>query len=413
MMEFDTGAVATARSRTIAPLSICLSLALTAACAVHEPPPSVAGAQLRNLVAEVWEAARTRDLAQLRRLQAVPTTDPKVIAELARALYWAGGVTEAKVQLAAACADERLPPDSSERARACATLAFDELAAGRPTNHLHTGGQGAFLEEQKLFIAMVAVNGNPVEPFIVDTGAPTTVISKRYADRVKLPYRTDVAERGSDAASNPVRLYPAVLNLLKWDEIELETVPVHVLELPENFKVGGILAPQDVLRGTPFEFDGPGRALRTLADQTTATWMKGAASPGRETLLQWSGGNFFVEAQAAGMPSLPFLLDSGAGGNGVCEDMLLKFGKAIDGGHQADSTTAAGSHRVRTDINGTIAVASESPQTSTLFAAPCPRDSEDSVEKSGYVGAPWFWSRRVFFPADRRSIAFTEASLDP
>ncbi len=230
---------------------------------------------------------------------------------------------------------------------------------------------------------------------------------------MRLSYRTDVADRASDAAGKPVVLYPTVLSAVQWGGIEIETVPAHVLELPENFKVGGILAPQDALRGTGFEIDGPNRALRTLTEQTAEAWMKGLAGRTHQTSLHWNGGNFFVDAQAADMPSLTFLLDSGAGGNGVCEEALLKHGKSVAGGLEGNSATAAGSHRVRTGIKGAIAVGSGSSETGELFLAPCPRDDEDSIEKAGYVGAPWFWSRRVFFPIDRRSIAFTEAVSSP
>jgi hypothetical protein len=388
-------------------------LALMAACAAHTQPPRVDAAQPSDPKVEVKEAARVRDLARLKSIQPNPTDDPKLWAELARALYWTGGVAEAKAALSAACSDNRLPLDSPERARACAVLAFDDLAAGKPMNHVTASGQGVFLDKQKLFIAMIAVNGNPPEPFIVDTGAPMMVISKRYADRVKIAYRTDVADRSSDAAGKPVVLSPTVLTSLKWGGIEIETVPAYVLELPENFKVGGILAPQDVLRGTPFEIDGPGRALRSLPEQTSEAWMKGISGRTHQAPLHWNGGNFFVDAQGADLPSLTFLLDSGAGGNGVCEEALQKHGKSLDGGVEGNSATAAGSHRVRAGITGAIAVASDSPQTGELFVAPCPRDDEDSIEKAGYVGAPWFWSRRVFFPIDRRSIAFTEAAPAP
>ncbi len=170
-----------------------LPLAVVTGCATQGS--KLPAEKARDPMAEVRDAARTRDLQRLRRLRTSASADPKVTTALAIALYWTAGVDEAKTQTGFACHDDRLLPHSKERATACAILAFDELAAGKPLNQVRAGGRGAFLDQQKLMIAMVAVNGNPAEPFIVDTGAPMTVISKRYADRVKLPYRADVGER--------------------------------------------------------------------------------------------------------------------------------------------------------------------------------------------------------------------------
>jgi hypothetical protein len=61
-----------------------------------------------------------------------------------------------------------------------------------------------------------------------------------------------------------------------------------------------------------------------------------------------------------------------------------------------------------TGIEARFAVAGELATTTALFVTPCPPAGRETVEKAGYVGAPWFWSRRVFFPKDRRSISFTE-----
>lgn len=381
-------------------LSTALALSCLTACATKGTGPS-ASAPPRDPLGEVREAATRRDLARLRQLEA-QATDAKVGAELGRALYWTGGVAEAKAQLSATCADARLPAESRDRSGACAMLAFDALSLGQPLNRLVTGGQGSFLDRQKLFIAMVSVGGFPAEPFIVDTGAPMTVISKRYADRVKLPYREDLAARSSDAAGNVVRLHPTVLGTVKWGEIEIKVVPAYVLELPENFKVGGILSPQDILRGTAFEFDGPARAVRTVE----GAWLEHT----REAPLRWNGGNFFVETQAATLPPLSFLLDSGAGANGVCEEALRQHGVRLDGGAEASSATAAGSVRVRTGIDAPFSVAGEPSRIDSLFVTRCPVGEGDAVMKSGYVGAPWFWSRRVFFPVDRRSVFFTDVS---
>ncbi|MBX7116759.1 MAG: retroviral-like aspartic protease family protein [Myxococcaceae bacterium] len=360
-----------------------------------------------TLIRQIREAARTRDVEKLEALITTCADDAKLTAELGRSLYWAAGLREAKALLRVTCHDTRLSSESHERSGACALLAFDAMADGKPLNQLRAGGRGPFLDKQKLFIAMVAVNGNPAEPFIVDTGAPMTVISKRYADRVKLPYRTDVADRSTDAAGNSVVLNPILLQTLKWGEVELETAPAWVLELPENFKVGGILSPQDVLRGTAFEFDGPARAIQTHGVQDVPTWSKATGVPTHLATLQWNGGNFYVFTQAADLPALPFLLDSGAGGNGVCAEPLAKRGKTLDGGTVVSSSTAAGSNQVRTGLEGNFQVEAEPTRQSTLFVSACPQDADSVIQKSGYVGAPWFWSRRVFFPVERRTIAFT------
>lgn len=339
-------------------------------------------------------AMRERDLAALERFT---TDDAALRAELSRALFWVGGLTKARPTLDAVCSDARLEETSTERSGACALRELDVLVAGRAPNELKKGGAGPLLDKQKLLIAMVSVNGLPAEPFIVDTGAPMTVLSKRYADRTKLPYRGELGETSHDAAGNEVTLHPLVLDTMTWGELELATVPAWVLELPENFKVGGILAPQDVLRGTAFELDGPARALRT-GTQPPATALR--------TALHWSGGNFYVEARASGVGPLPFLFDSGAGANGVCE----AHAQGLDGGVAASSTTAAGSVGVRTGIAGTFAVGDEPDAPAQLFVTPCVEESKvGAIQRAGYVGAPWFYAHRTFFPVDRRAVAFVAA----
>ncbi len=135
-------------------------------------------------------------------------------------------------------------------------------------------------------------------------------------------------------------------------------------------------------------------------------WTGHLGAPAQQTALLWSGGNLFVSATGLGLPQLPFLLDSGAGGNGVCAEAVDRHGVIADGGTEVRSGTAAGSHQVRTGLQGTFAVGEDAPRDSALFVAPCPRGDEVGVEKAGYVGAPWFRARRVFFPVDRRLLAF-------
>lgn len=378
---------------------VLLAAAASAACAAPRPSnPSSHPPSHEDLVGQIKAAARDRDRAALEKLRPLARGDATARAELARALYWIGGVPAARDEVIAVCHDTRLVPESKERTNACATAAFAELSAGKPLNRLRTAGAGPFLDGQKLFIAMVSLDGNPPEPFIVDTGAPTTVISKRYAERVHLAYRTDVAALASDAAGNRVELRPALVGLVKWGDIEVENAPAHVLELPESFKVGGILSPQDLLRDAAFEVDGPRRVLRIVAEPDPRA--------DRSAALLWEGGNFYVEARANDLPPLPFLLDSGAGANGVCEETLRAAGRSLDGGDVAASATAGGAAAVRTGIEGTLSVADEPQQATSLFMQACPREEGSAVVKAGYVGAPWFWERRVIFARDRRRVTF-------
>jgi len=324
------------------------------------------------------------------------TLPPDVAAAGALALFWTEGASSAKAWLTASCNDPRLPTSDSKRKKACAHLTF---AAVSDANHLKTGGRGPFLPGQKLFIAMVSINGLPAEPFIVDTGAPMSVISKRYAERVGLPFNTASMHLAEDAAGTKVELFPTVLDSVTWGEIVVEHVPVQVLQLPDNFKVGGLIAPQDLLRGTAFEMDGPSASLRTL---------DGAAfeSSLERVPLLWDEGNLFVMTEAASLASLPYLLDSGAGGNGVCDEALATSGASLDGGSGAASGTAGGTQAVRVGLSAPFRVGREAPAPTSLFTASCPR-RDSGLQKSGYVGAPWFWQRRVFFPADRKTLSFS------
>lgn len=147
--------------------------------------------------------------------------------------------------------------------------------------------------------------------------------------------------------------------------------------------------------------------LRTHGNATVADWVKTTQIATQQTALLWNGGNFYVQTEAAGLPALPFLLDSGAGANGVWAETLQKHGKTLDGGLEGNSTTAGGSSAVRTGLEGAFSVAAEPARNGTLFVKACPSKDAEGVAKSGYVGAPWFYGRRVFFPVDRKTIAFT------
>lgn len=362
--------------------ALCVTLAVLTGCA-HAPSGSPAAPSLEDVAA----AEQRRDLEAL---QAMHPEDPAVRAEWARALFWVGGLELAAPALREVCADARLAATSKERSGACARLAIFDALGGREAYRLVTLGAGPLLPKQKLLIAMVSIADRPAEPFIIDTGAPMTVLSKRYADRVGLPYRADLQEISADAGGNAVHLFPALLGSVTWGQVRVEAVPAFVIDLPENFKVGGILSPQDLLRGSDFELDGPGLALRTLDE---------APSLAFSTPILWSGGNLYAAAAINGAERAPFLLDTGAGSDGACDSYPAK----LEGGEQKASSAAAGKVGVRVGLEGTFAVGDEPPTKTGLFVTPCP---DERQVKQGYIGAPWFFGHRTVFTADRRTLRY-------
>lgn len=373
------------------------------------------GDRRHALLGELLLAARHHDA---KRLEAVANSSqvhllrevPRFHASLALALYWTVDVRRAAGELAAVCASAALPPDDVALAKACALAAQARLIGDKPLWEVEGPAEGSvdFLQGKSIPIILASVNGLKPEYFIVDTGAATSVLSKAYCDRAAISYLADHPMVSRDGGGNEVRLYPAVVDRLEVGGIVVRNFTAHVIDLPPNFKIGGILSPQDTFRTLSAELDMRKNQLR-LHRSSAEAWKAAAGEPTHSTPLFWDDGNVLVKASVEGSVAKYFLFDTGAGANFISLDLAQALGKSPpkDG---LETATAGGSAKVFQGFEANFAVGESPPVRTQLMMKDRSVNPHDiaPLATSGYVGTPWMSGRRLFLPAGGRSLLFTD-----
>jgi hypothetical protein len=243
--------------------------------------------------------------------------------------------------------------------------------------------------------------------FIVDTGAPSTLLTRTFADRAALA--TGLNGRVAfDGGGIPLTVYPAIAHQVSIAGSVVQGAVIDVADLPATFPYDGVLSPQSMWRRQRLLLDGPGRTLTV-----------GAMVDSHE--LPWSGDITWVE----GVPHvfarmsgkwLAMLVDTGAGANLITEETADELGmEEHERGTTFRSPTAAGHATIRRGRRLAAAVGS-APEEEMEFAVKRMTRPEAQVFPSplqGYLGQTWFRQRRVLFDADCRSLRFSSAVSVP
>jgi hypothetical protein len=425
----------------LARLALVTTLAMSA-CAPERPPPPPpqAGPDLRAeakgaiesanpdralLVAARMEAAgdaagaakvrvavaaQRHDAAALQAVLASPAAralrgDPTWRAKLATALAWTVGPAAAAEEDEAVCAGPALPPTSKARRDACARAALARAARGQPRTF--EGADEAavdLLQGPPLPIVLASVNGLRPEPFIVDTGAATSVLSKAYCDRAGIPYLAEHAHPAEDAGASPVTLYPALVGSLALGGVTVKSWTAEVIALPENFKIGGILAPQDTLRGVVSELDMRARKLRIHRSQTIEQWAAALGEPASSFEPVWDTGNLYVHARVGDGVEGLLNFDTGAAGSLLHLGVAKKLGY-VPTGEVKEGLSAGGKHRVFAPFEALLSVAGSAPVRARFV--PVDRSPRAGIARMGNLGLPWLTGRRMAISPDGRRILFT------
>ncbi|MBI3950748.1 MAG: aspartyl protease family protein [Acidobacteria bacterium] len=374
----------------------------------------VRGALLGQLVL----ATRWHDGEQVRAIAASPQAallrqEPELHAMLARALYWTNGIEMAAAELQAVCASEGLPAEDKARREICALAELARLVSGKRLWEVEATGEGSveLLKEQALPIFLASVNGLPAQYFILDTGAPTSVLAKAYCDRVGIPYLAAHTHVTRDGAGNEVTLYPTLVDRVQVGGVAVRNWTANVIELPPNFRIGGILSPLDTFRNVSTELDMREWKFRIYAGLSIEDWVTQVDEPVHSTPLVWDDGNVFVRASANGRINGWFLFDTGAGANIVSPEVGQFLREARLPENAIKSATAGGTTLVFKGFDGELAVGDSAPIKSN-FMIKDRRPDPDAIApliSSGYIGIPWLLGRRLLLAPGGRQILFTEA----
>ncbi|MCC7418245.1 MAG: aspartyl protease family protein [Acidobacteria bacterium] len=357
----------------------------------------------------VLVASRRRDDKVLRAISAsaagmVLRERPETRRELALALYRTLGIASAREDLAALAA---MPASGPLQSKVLALAALAEAVGDRPINQLQPGSESVvpFVEGTLLPTIPVSIDHHPAEPFIVDTGAPTTLISRGYSDKAGIR-RLAEGDSALSGSGRRLPISPAIVNRITIGEMSFTTCPVQVADFPEDLGVKGVLSPGDTLRTVTAALDF-GRRTFQIAAHGGGEGLEQDAG-GRADLV-WDEGNPFVGGTVNGRIAGYFLFDSGAGADIVTPAVAARLGK-----HPADrrltwSPTMMGQAEVWSGFSGTLAVA-ESPAVPAEFLIKAWHRDPSAIapiDCSGYVGVSWMRGRRVILARGGREIRFS------
>jgi predicted aspartyl protease len=359
--------------------------------------------------AELTLAERLHDCARVRACAGASATRQFRIAH-ALAAYSTCGLRSAAAELRAACAAQL---EHRRHAQCCALADLAEEAIGRPFRILPgaTGAALPLLTGSPLPVIRASVNGLPPGSFILDTGASTSVLTRDYCERNRIPYRQTPFPVRSGAGGE-IQACPALVERLDLGEIQLQHWTANVIDLNPRLQIAGILSPLSTLRGIATEFDMRRREFRVHPGLSAAEWMSSAGEPVRSARLVWDGGNVFVRATVNGASDGWFLFDSGAAEICLTTAFALQLGLVLNAENAFDSVSAGGTTRVTPGPTVTLAVSGAPPHETESFLIDHAEDPDSPIPLtcSGYLGVSWMAGRRLLVSPDARELLFTEAA---
>lgn len=375
--------------------------AAEATAAALDAAGNAANAALGKLVI----AQRRHDSAALLRIAAgsdgvLLRRDPQRHLLLARSLRFTLGVPAAAQEFESLCSC----PDNAHGLAiedACAMARLARL--GTPPQSLQFDGAAEIpiKLQQGLTTIKASVNELPPAIFILDTGAPSSILNRAYCRRVGLPCPEDGGRTARDAAGNPMELVPMRVDRLGFDGLVIRNWLVEAAMLSPNFQVAGVLSVFDTFQGSSFELDFA--AMRLRAGASVEPPERGSWSALRHT---WDGGKCFLWALINGAAEGWFLLDSGAAGNLVTPALATLLYPGREETETISSPVAAGRMAVQTGFTAKLKVegAQESEEKFSIAELRADPDELLPLETHGVLGMPWMQGQRLFFPASRQQV---------
>jgi hypothetical protein len=226
-----------------------------------------------------------------------------------------------------------------------------------------------------------AINGT-IGHFILDTGAPSTVVAPEFGKRAALR-ETCLSRDAFDGAGNRGTLRTAIAATVTAGTWHGQDIPMDILELEDALGIDGILSPFDLFGHQTLVFDGPAERLHI-----------GGAEAGKAIPVVWSEGTPSVRAKINDA-DLFLLLDTGAGGTVVLRDALGK--------PDFSSPTAIGTAEISRLPETVVLLDGQPPFLGPVFAKARPPFRPRPLPRcvDGYLGTPWFSQHCVTFPKQR------------
>lgn len=268
-------------------------------------------------------------------------------------------------------------------------------ALNRPPREV-AAGSAALRLEQGLPLVEGVLDRRHRGWFIVDTGAPHSVLSLDWCRRVGAALAEGVAHVVDDGAGGRIEAVATRLDHLEAGGTAGD-VPAIAFAFPPGLEVAGILSPLDAFSGLAVTLDYA-RSSLSVGPEMVA---------GLGEALAWSDGVPLLPVTVQDRPAF-FLLDSGAGGEVLCSG----FARTLDigQGRQAQTLTAAGAVSIEMTGPLAIAVGRAAPRRLPFAVKPCEKIDSlgDPVGQDGILGAGWLAGRALQVDADRRTCRFTD-----
>jgi hypothetical protein len=384
-----------AELRTVGDLEYALFGALAIASSSHD-------------AAAVFKIARSAEAAVLR-------DKPPLHAFLALALYWTCGLHAAAGELWAVCQKQSAGISDRTRRSVCALAALGRFTQGKTLKQLRVTEPSPIqlLGGQVLPVIMASVNGLAPEYFIIDTGAATSVLSKKYCDRNAIEYSTEYSDDAYDPGGNTVSAYPAIVERLEVGPATVTNWTANVIELTPRLRVAGIISPLDTFAGAATELDLRHNTFRVMPGSGFSQWPSALTERIHSAPLFWDDGNVFLRAWLDRAFEGWFLLDSGAAGNFVTPAVARAMGKSFDSEGGFYSVSALGATKVFAGFEAALSVDGSGPRpTRFSIKADSPDKAETlvSLTSAGCLGAPWISGRCLRFDPAGRTLLFTETT---
>jgi predicted aspartyl protease len=369
-------------------------------------------------ILRIMSAAQRRDAAVVDALTKSDDAksirqDPILQCALILSLYWGRDLAATFSELEKFRADDAELPDSWVRDIRQLKAFKKEIGERRHSVDLPTTSEVPFASGQSLLVIQASLNNLPPAFFIVDTGAPTTVLSAEYAREAGIKFDETNYKESQDGSGSKIKLYPAVLEELAVGSAVARNCPVHVMELSKRLGVKGIISPFDSFRGSFTEFDMRASVLRIRPPHSLSQWLNEVEAPTWSEEVLWNEGSPSVRVELLKEHQSFFLIDSGAGANLLCAEFCRQVGLDFGEPH-AESTTAAGQTTIYRGHFANLSVGGSSERLTEFLVKHC-EETTDKLFPSmfdGYLGVPWFKGRRVAFSADGRFFYFTEPAED-
>jgi hypothetical protein len=233
--------------------------------------------------------------------------------------------------------------------------------------------------------------------FILDTGAPSSVLTPQFARRA------GIAPAGPerpvyDGAGLSAPLCPARADRVAVGDWLGRGLPLAILPLAAPLATDGIFAPFDLFGHTSLTIDGPGGELRVGAH---------GAPPGSCLVpLFWSEGQASVRARCGRTP-LWLLLDTGAGALVLVADAAARACIVGDGTGFRSHTALGGVGIDRAGRCQLVLAPSLAPLDLPVYLKARPPGPPRPLPRlvDGYLGLSFFRTHVVHFPARRGHVA--------